>query len=205
MVSEDVVVLILAAGASSRMGRTKALLPWNGKTVLEHLVGQAEQADLNQVVVVTGASHTEICEKTAFKPDLFVENPQWASGMGTSIRTGLNQVLNRFPTCRGVLILLADQPLVDAAYLNALCRQFTGKPDCLVATRYGKACGVPALFGSSYFDALKGLPPEKGAKALLDSASDRVICLDPGPKGSDMDTPEAYEALKIQNDPFLRN
>ena len=198
-------VLILAAGASSRMGRTKALLPWNGKTVLEHLVGQAEQAALRKLVVVTGASHAEIGEKTALTPDLFVENPQWAAGMGTSIRTGLNQVLNRFPTCQGVLILLADQPLVDAAYLSALLREFTGKPECLVATRYGASFGVPALFGSSYFDDLKALPPEKGAKALLDSVSDRVIGMDPGQKGRDMDTPEAYEALKIQNDPFLRN
>ncbi len=202
---EPIAVLILAAGASSRMGRTKALLPWNGKTVLEHLVGQAKQAGLENAVVVTGASHTEILQKTNLGPEVFCENPEWQGGMGTSIRTGLNLVLKRFPDCKGVLIVLADQPLVDAAYLELLIAPFTGQPDCLIASRYGDSCGVPALFGRAYFDALLQLPPEKGAKALLASAADRVTCLDPGPKGRDIDTPEAYEALKIQNDPFIRN
>lgn len=198
-------VLILAAGASSRMGRTKALLPWQGTTVLEHLVGQVESAGLRQLVVVTGASHSEIQQKTSLRPELLCENEAWATGMGSSIGAGIDRLLQRFPDCRGVLILLADQPLVDAGYLEIICSQFSENPHIMIATKYGDTCGVPALFGRSHFRNLRQLPSDQGAKAILASAFDRVISIDPGHKGIDIDTPEAYEALKIQNDPLIRN
>lgn len=202
---ETIAVIILAAGASSRMGRTKALLPWRGKTVLEHLVAQVEAAAISRLVVVTGSSHAEIVGRTVLAPDRLCENPDWEQGMGTSIRAGVNLLLQRFPECKGVLVLLADQPLVDAEYLEIICSQFSGAPECLVATRHGNSNGVPALFGSAYFDHLRQLPPEMGARTLLASFADRVICIDPGNKGRDMDTPEAYEALKTHNDPLIRN
>lgn len=202
---ESIAVIILAAGASSRMGRTKALLPWRGKTVLEHLVAQVEAAAINRLVVVTGASHAEIAGRTALGSDRLCENQDWEQGMGTSIRAGVDLLLKQFPDCKGILVLLADQPLVDADYLEIICSQFSGTPQCLVATRHGNANGVPALFGSAYFDPLRQLPPEKGARALLASFADRIIGINPGNKGRDMDTPEAYEALKTQNDPLIRN
>ncbi len=190
-----IAALVLAAGASSRMGRPKALLPWGRVSVLEHILGEIKSSGIGQITVVAGAQSPEISQLVAGRAEI-CEHPEWALGMGSSIRKGISFLLRKQEPPDAILILLADQPLVTSAYLRQLLTSFEAKPDRPVASAYDNGPGVPALFPSGFFVRLEALPDDKGARSLLKGASVQV--LDPGVAGQDMDTPEAYRGLLKQ-------
>lgn len=189
--------LILAAGASSRMGSPKALLPWGKQIVLRHLLHQAKNAGLEQLIVVSGAYHEEIARELPEGTALLCHNADWQSGMGSSIRQGIICAKQHFPETEGMLVLLSDQPLVNEQYLNRMLRHFYENPECIIATEYTEGAGVPALFPQRYFSKLTDLKASGGAKALMRNCSPgELVLLQAGDAGKDMDTPEAYDQLK---------
>ena len=192
---QKVSALVLAAGASSRMGRPKALLPWGPVTVLEHLIGEIADAGITEIVVVAGKHVTEIGELIQGRATV-CEHAQWAQGIGGSIRMGTALLRRQNPPPEAILILLADQPLVSSGYLRIMLTSFENGSDSPVASAYPEGPGVPALVPAPYFDRLEGLPDHKGARSLLKEANARV--LDPGVAGQDMDTPEMYRDLLKQ-------
>ncbi len=177
------------------MGRPKALLPWGAKTVLEHLLSEIKDSGIDQITVVAGGHSPEIIKVVRGRAEVCV-HPQWALGMGSSIRKGVSCVLGKAQHPDAILILLADQPLVTSAYLSQLMTSFEGNKEIPVASAYAEGPGVPALFPSTFFMRLKALPDDKGARSLLKGASAQT--LDPGAAGQDMDTPEAYRKLMEQ-------
>jgi len=92
--------------------------------------------------------------------------------------------------------MLADQPLIDRAYLDELIETFKNRTKNIVATRYAKREGVPAVFGVEYFQGLAGLKGDFGAKDIIDNHQDTVISVSPHGKEIDVDTQENYNALK---------
>ena len=189
--------LILAAGASSRMGSPKPLLPWGKQSVLLHLLVQVKNAGLQQPIVVSGAYHEEIARELPEGTALLCHNADWQSGMGSSIRQGIICAKQNFPDSDGVLVLLADQPLVSERYLEKMLHHFTENPGRIIATEYPEGPGVPALFPSQHFDRLEKLKPGSGAKSLMQNCGqDQLVLLQAGDAGRDMDTPEAYRKLK---------
>ncbi len=195
MAADEIAVLILAAGSSSRMGQPKALLPWGATTVLGHLLGQLEAVGLQDITLVTGAHHEELKAGLNNPGVRLVFHKGWEAGMGSSLRTGVLFTTENYPHKKGLLVLLSDQPLISSAYIEEIRAAFKAHPGRIVATSYGESAGVPALFPSEFWPAMTRIADHKGAKALIRSHRGDSVLLDAGAAIADMDTPEAYEKI----------
>ena len=190
-------VIILAAGASTRMGSPKQLLPYKGRLLICHAVQQAQASQAQEVIVVLGANSESIAHAlqplTEPRPSgsgslSLINNPRWPEGMGTSIQTGVQAAAH----LDAVIITLGDQPLIGPEILNTLIamHERTGKP--IVAASYSGIAGVPALFSKEFFEKLLQLPPAAGCKALIEAHSTQAILIDCPEGALDIDTPEDY-------------
>ena len=185
--------LILAAGSSSRMGRSKQLLEINGETMLCRCVKVALAANPENVVVVLGANekpHREVIEKLPVK---IISNHFWKTGMGSSIKTGLNYLIQSGVELDAVMILVCDQPSVSSEHLQRLIDTFTGTQKPIVASAYASSSGVPALFGRSFFSNLLLLADDHGAKKLIQQFPERVELVDFPEGADDLDTEEDFQ------------
>ncbi|NHF59890.1 nucleotidyltransferase family protein [Flavobacteriaceae bacterium TP-CH-4] len=191
----NIALVILAAGASTRMGRPKQLLPWGQDNLLRHAIKQAHGTGLKQILVVLGANAQVI--KKNLGPHFVdtVTNPDWEEGLGSSLSYGIQQLLASQQSFKGVLIMLADQPLVDKDYLNELITAFETREKGIVVTSYGQRVGVPAVFHSRYFERLKALNKDFGAKEIIQRHKNDMFVVDPKGKAVDVDTRDVYERL----------
>ena len=162
-----VALLLLAAGASTRMGRPKQLLPYHGRTLLRHAAETAVASGCAPRVLVAGALYSELLPEVAGLDFSVVRNDVWASGMGSSIVAGLTALEAHHPALAAVVVMLCDQPLLTADIIQQLKQQFfsTGQP--VVATAYAGIRGVPALFSRTTFAELRTLAGATGARDLL--------------------------------------
>lgn len=188
-----VALLLLAAGASTRMGQPKQLLPYHGRTLLRHAAEIAVASGCAPIVLVTGSVHEALIGEVSDLPIQAVRNENWESGMASSIQTGLLAVApSQF---RAVLIMLTDQPLVTPELLRQLAVRQHQTQAPIVATAYGDILGVPAVFNRAMLPALLKLQGAQGAARLIASlgpAVGQVVF----PAGLlDVDTPEQYAAL----------
>ncbi|MCB0633446.1 MAG: nucleotidyltransferase family protein, partial [Lewinella sp.] len=186
--------LLLAAGASTRMGRPKQLLNWRGQSLIRHSVQNIQKAELaERIVVVLGAKQEEIVPELN---DLNVEvvvNSDWESGMGSSIRCGVEYALQDAPNgWEGIFISLVDQPLVQAAHYQEIFQVWREHFPAVVAAQYNGILGVPALFGQPFFSKLLQLNGAVGARKILAQA-EGVIPVSIPEAVFDLDTPEDYE------------
>ena len=192
----SVALLLLAAGASTRMGRPKQLLPYHGRTLLRHAAETAIASGCAPIVLVTGALHEALVAEVSGLPIRAIHNPEWETGMASSIRAGL-AALNESPPA-AVLIMLTDQPLVTPGLLQELITRQQQTQAPVVAATYGDTLGVPAVFAAAMLPELLQLQGQQGAGRLIGSygaAVERV----PFPEGLlDVDTPAQYAALLAQ-------
>ena len=188
-----VALLLLAAGASTRMGRPKQLLPYHGRTLLRHAAETAVASGCAPIVLVTGALHEELINEVAGLPIQAVRNERWESGMASSIQTGLATVAPAHP--RAVLIMLTDQPLVTPAQLRQLVAQQQQTQAPIVAAAYGDALGVPAAFDCTLIPELLKLQGQQGAVRLIAGRGAAVGRVNFPAGLLDVDTPEQYAAL----------
>lgn len=191
--SGPVALLLLAAGASTRMGQPKQLLPWQGHTLLRHAAETAVASGCAPIILVTGALHEELLAEIAGLPIRAVRNERWESGMASSIQAGLAAVASAQP--RAVLIMLTDQPLVTPGLLRLLMARQRQAQAPAVAAAYGDTLGVPAIFDQLMFLQLRQLCGAQGAGRLLASLGAAVERVDFPGGLLDIDTPEQYIAL----------
>jgi molybdenum cofactor cytidylyltransferase len=188
--------IILAAGESSRLGRPKQNLVFNGQTLLQHAVDSALQSECKPVIVVLGANSENI---KSIVETITLYNKDWQEGMASSIRTGINE-FHKDLSVDKVIIMLCDQPFVNAILINTLIdkQAQTGKP--IVACSYGGATGVPVLFDRSLFAELLLLQGHEGAKKILISHVNEIATVSFEQGSVDIDTPGDYENLiKLSN------
>ncbi|WP_210519145.1 nucleotidyltransferase family protein [Hymenobacter terricola] len=195
-----VALLLLAAGASTRMGRPKQLLPYNGRTLLRHAAETAVASGCTPIVLVTGALHEELMAEVTGLPIQAVRNMAWATGMASSIRTGLAAVAATGPAA--VLIMLCDQPLVTSELLRQLVAQQQQTQAPVVASLYGDTLGVPAVFGQTMLADLLQLQGQQGARHLIASFGPGVGRIPLLAGLLDVDTPEQYATL-LNNASYL--
>ena len=188
--------ILLTAGASSRMGNPKALLPWGKGLLVEHMENVILDAGIEKIILVTGAHHSEIAAALPNHQNRICYNPGWRSGMGGSIGIGTNYLITQYPDLIGILILLIDQPRINSVYLNQMIDLFISGNGTIVASKYLEAKGAPALFGVPHFKRLQQLSKDKGAKSIIEEAGPDVLLINAGEFAQDMDTPEAYRELK---------
>lgn len=190
--------LILAAGASARMGRPKQLLPLGEGILLDRILGQALRSDLDLVVLVLGHQAPEIREHLVTDlshPKLRIrENKNYPEGISSSILTGL---LEAEATCDHIMILLADMPYITADVINLLLRRYLDSGLPLGAIQARGRRSHPVIIGRPMYPRLHRLRGDTGARDLF-SGNPHLICL-VAPEGEyrdmDVDTPEDYQEL----------
>ncbi|WP_445957265.1 nucleotidyltransferase family protein [Yeosuana sp.] len=188
-------VLILAAGNSSRMGVPKQLLKWKGTNLLQHTINVVNEVNSENVLVL-GANFEKI-ERNIKTDDIAVLfNENWKNGLGSSIVVGVNYIKESFPNIESVLIMLADQPLIDSNFLKELISIQSLNTNKIICTLYqNNRFGVPAIFNKTYFEDLLQLKDDKGAKELIQKYSNEVMSLNGINLTSDIDTLTDYEEL----------
>lgn len=189
---DNVYAVILAAGASRRLGAPKQLLKWDQRTLLEHALLNARAVAEDRCLVVLGSHAEAIREVVSFEAVSVIDNPDWQEGIASSIRAGIRALPD---SAEAALILLCDQPLIKAEHLRALLNAWRAEPSRIVASFYQGGAGVPALFPVNYFEPLLVLQGDQGAKALL-RKSDAELLTIPLPEAEfDIDSGEDFERL----------
>lgn len=183
-------VIVLAAGASRRLGRPKQLLPFGGTTLLRHAVRSALDSGCRPVVVVLGCRSEEMAPQLDGLPVRLALNPDWREGMSSSIRSGLQALQGVSDATDSVILMTCDQPAVNGELLDRLAdaQRRSGSP--VAACRYAGVLGVPALFCASLYPELEALRGDQGARAVLRRHSRQAASVD-FPQGEyDIDRPE---------------
>lgn len=179
--------VVLAAGLSTRMGRNKLLLNFKDKPLIARLVDTLLTSKIDEVIVVLGHEIEKVRAELQGKPVRLVHNPDYREGLSTSVRTGVDAVS---PDADGIMICLADQPLLEPADVNQIVAAFAD------AKKVNKSIVVPFFEG------------ERGNPVILD-ASLRVAILgivgDVGCKGVIKRYPEKVYALQMENDHVVRD
>ena len=192
---ERIGAVILAAGASSRMGRPKQLLEYGGQTLVRRAVLTARAAGCKPVVIVTGAHGKELKEELHGLNLREANNPEWESGIGSSIRAGIQAVVKANDKVTALVLMLCDQPFVTSDVLSGLITAHREGGGEIVASSYGVTIGVPALFGKPFFTELVRLESGAGAKRVIRRHLTQVHLL-PFPQGEvDLDTPADFARL----------
>jgi molybdenum cofactor cytidylyltransferase len=161
--------VVLAAGASTRLGEPKQLVMLGGETLLDRAVRTAREAGCEPVVVVLGAEAERIRERCDLGGAVVVVNGAWEEGMASSIRTGLRAVrvgVGAVGGADGLVLMTCDQPAVTAEHLLALMA--AGQ---VTASAYAERRGAPAYFPVTAFPALAALRGDAGARELLRGAA----------------------------------
>jgi molybdenum cofactor cytidylyltransferase len=177
------------------MGRPKQLLPYNGKSLLEHTVDTANDADANPVIVVLGSNAGLLEQEIDEKKVRIVENKEWKEGMASSVRCGIKTLQHIAPSSDAAIIMVCDQPFVSSSLLNELIatQKNTGKP--IVASQYNEAIGPPALFHRSIFPGLMKLKGDAGARKIIEQRSTDVATVLFKQGDIDIDTEADYRSL----------
>ncbi len=186
---------MLGAGSSSRLGRPKQLLPYNGKSLLEHSVDTANNAEANPVIVVLGADAALLEKLIDEKKVHIVENKEWEEGMASSIRCGVNALMHIAPSSDAVILMVCDQPHVSASLLNELITIQKNSGRLIVTSQYENTFGPPALFYKTLFPELLKLKGDAGARNIVVQHIDDVATVLFTEGNIDIDTEEDYKAL----------
>ncbi|MEH2138164.1 nucleotidyltransferase family protein [Nostoc sp.] len=195
--TSSIAIIILAAGASTRMGTPKQLLLYQGRSFVHHITEIAIASVCQPVVVVLGANAEQICAQIKQLPIKVVKNLDWACGMSASIKSGI-ELLNNLPQkIEGVVITLCDQLFISPQLIDQLVDTYYSSNKAIIACEYGETLGVPALFSQRFFSELATLKETSGAKKVINNNLDEVFSI-PFPLGSiDIDTPKDYEQLLL--------
>ncbi|MEQ1762235.1 MAG: nucleotidyltransferase family protein [Pyrinomonadaceae bacterium] len=166
--------LLLAAGGSSRLGRPKQLVEWNGKTLIRRAAESLIRAGCSPVIVVLGADVERSQEELVGLDVEPVINDSWESGMGSSIAFGMGSILSIESPPDAVLVSLCDQPFVTTEKLRPFIETFRRSRADVIAASYKDVAGVPALFSAKLYPKLAALKGEKGAQEIIRNSPDVV-------------------------------
>lgn len=188
-------VLIIAAGESKRMGSPKQLLKYQGETLINKIIKLVNDTLSFPIHVVLGAN-AEIIQSQLPSISLnVIINNDWKEGMASSIRVGLAAALTGNPALEGVLMLVCDQPYINANTLKSLLELQKENDTPMAAAYYNNVLGTPALFHKIIFDDLLSLQGDMGAKRIIQSRPTEVVKLHFEKGLLDIDTKEDYQQL----------
>jgi len=190
-----VAAIVLAAGQSSRMGSNKLLADVHGQPMIRRTVAAMRQA-ADLTIVVTGRDAESIAKALDGLPVTLVHNAQFAEGLSTSLRAGIEALP---PDTDVAVIALGDMPLVGPEVVRRLIAAYGPAEHRSICVPVFKGeRGNPVLWGRQHFEALKGMTGDRGARVLFDQLSDEIVDVEMPDEAVllDADTPEALEALR---------
>ncbi|MEO5684494.1 MAG: nucleotidyltransferase family protein [Chitinophagaceae bacterium] len=188
-------IILLAGGASSRLGSPKQSLLFKQTTLLQHSIHVALDSLAEFVVVVLGAAAETLHPAIQDAKLAVVINNQWQEGMASSIRCGLQYLMKQQPGLRSAIFMVCDQPYISAGLLNKLVTLQRETGQAVIASQYAETTGIPAIFDKQLFQELLQLKGDAGAKKLI--MQQPALCTVPFPLGDiDIDTAADYSALQ---------
>ncbi len=188
------VIVLLAAGESSRYDGIKQLAEIEGQPMVRRIAGACVDTGV-PVIVVIGAHAEQIEAVLADLPLRIVRHAAWKKGMGSSLAAGIRDLRACFPATSGALLCLADQPMVDTDVLRRMLHRHGEAADRLLVTRHAGVSAPPALFPRDCLEILAGWSGDRGAHALIEQQAARVEWFD-SPAGIDVDTPADLQDLR---------
>ncbi len=192
--------ILLAAGASTRLGQPKQLVPIDGESLLRRTARLALEAGCSPLYVVLGFEATRMREELTGLPVQIVLNSLWHEGMGSSLRSGMTALQQSTPQPQAVLLLVCDQPHLTAEHLRDLLTRHanaqTSNKKPVTASAYGGNSGVPAVFSAELFGELAACAGDQGARALIRAHHPDVVAIS-WPAGElDLDRPEDLSTIE---------
>ncbi len=168
--------IVLAAGASRRLGEPKQLLQFHGETLLARAIRTAAEAGAMPVLAVLGAHAERIRQSIDFAPATQVINRAWEQGIASSIQAGLRTMEELAPLASGALLMTCDQPHLTVLHLQTLIRFFLDHDGArIIASSYAGIVGTPAVFPASTYPGLYALNGDKGARSLLAECTSSIV------------------------------
>ena len=184
--SRPLFAIVLAAGTASRFGAIKQLAEYKGLPLVCHASRLAERVCPGCSVLVTGSQWREVHAACAPLTGFWVNNDNFETGLAGSIASGVQAVAE---SAGAVLLMLADQPLIDTQYLQQMIETWSGSENTIVCSEFSAVVGPPAIFPARYFTQLLQLRGDKGARSLLTEHAEHVVSLACEAAASDIDVP----------------
>jgi len=181
--------VVLAAGASSRLGQPKQLVRWNGEALVARAARLAREAGCSPVIVVLGYEAERMQAALATGDVQLVVNADWASGMASSLRAGLAAWSEQAVPGSSVLLLVCDQPRIEADRLRELLAVHSSQDRKITAAAYGGRLGVPAVFRRDLLDELMAVRGDRGARAVIECHRSEAATLAMPEAEFDIDSP----------------
>lgn len=188
-------ILILAAGQSKRLGQPKQLLKFEGKTFINRLIDIVKEAGDFSVTLVLGSNAQKIKDQLTDSNLTVVVNEDWEEGMASSIKVGLESILQENSAIDGVMILVCDQPFITKESIQHLLKLQQSTMQPVAACYYTGVLGTPALFHKEIFPELFALNGDTGAKKIISKKAEEVAKLHFEKGILDIDTQEDYQNL----------
>lgn len=188
-------IIILAAGESKRLGQPKQILLFKDETLIRRAVKSATSSKAENVIAVLGANFEAIKAEIENLDCHIVFNESWKSGMSSSIKTGLEKLLEIAPDTSAVIISLCDQPLIESRHFNELVESFFQTHKSIVSAFYKNKFGVPALFSKELFSEILKFEGDRGARNLLNKVSENIKKIEMPEAVFDIDTPIDFDKL----------
>lgn len=186
----DCAAIVLAAGASTRLGQPKQLLQIDGESLLRSTVRLAAESGCAPIFVVLGFEADRMRQELHGLPVKIVVNQDWQSGMGLSLRCGISAGMKETPEPQKTLVLLCDQPSLSAEILLSLLRTSAKTKSLITASRYASRSGVPAIFDRQLYPDLLKIEGDQGARAVIQRYAEQTSTVEFPDGIIDIDTPE---------------
>ena len=190
--SHRVFAVVLAAGGSSRFGGTKQLQAFDGASLVERAARLARSVCGDNTILVTGHDSAAVAKSAGDAARFVIVNDRHADGMSSSIVAAVSTLAH---TAGGVLLILADQPLISSGHLQSMLDSWSGNRTEIVATAFADTSGPPVLFPSGAFPALMRLTGDQGARCVLRDKRFTLKTIQFEDAAVDVDTPDDLEQL----------
>jgi molybdenum cofactor cytidylyltransferase len=184
--------IVLAAGAATRMGQQKLLLPFAGKTVIEHVVSELRRAEIAQIIVVTGSDSERVEAALANSGATCAHNPDYTRGMLSSVRMGISAAPDSW---RAAIVALGDQPLITADIVQRVRDAQTDSPDNIIVPIFEGRRGHPMGLPRTFWEESRTRYDTVGLRGVLRANANKVleIAAHSGDVLTDIDTPQDYQ------------
>jgi molybdenum cofactor cytidylyltransferase len=195
-VQRRVAAIVLAAGLSSRMGKSKVLLPWDGRPIIRVIVDRLKRMRLDDIVVVTGHLARDVGKALADEPIRLIHNKDYRTGeMLSSLQAGLRELPPEISAC---LIVLGDQPQIDGKIVGDVLTAYAEGKGTIVAPSYRRRRGHPILIDRMYWQELLNLPAGGAPRDVINAHAEAIhyINVDTDSVLKDVDTPDDYEQAR---------